>query len=70
MMLTLFITDIVTYLQLMIMNTNPANNLTFRLQQLDLLFFVFLIQMVVVCLLIWVIIFILNYIHLKNRYLL
>lgn len=48
MMLTLFITDIVTYLQLMIMNTNPANNLTFRLQQLDLLFFVFLIQMVVV----------------------
>lgn len=45
MLLTVMITDFVTYLQLMIMNTNPANSLTFKLQQFDLLLIVFVIQM-------------------------
>lgn len=39
------ITDIVTNIQLSIMNTNPANNLTFTIANVGLLIFVFAVQM-------------------------
>ncbi|CAM4218033.1 sugar transferase [Erysipelothrix inopinata] len=42
------LTDIVTYIQLMIMNTNPHNNQTFRIEQLDILLYVILMQVVVI----------------------
>lgn len=41
-------TDFVSYLQLMIMNTNPNNNHSFRLEQLDLLLIVLLIQIIAI----------------------
>lgn len=48
MMLAVFITDSITYLQLMIMNTNPRNNIDFKLEHFDLFFYVFLIQLLAV----------------------
>lgn len=39
-----FMTDIITYIQLMIMNTNPNNNPFFRLDDLDLLLWVMILQ--------------------------
>lgn len=40
------ITDIVTYIQLSIMNTNAANNLTFKLENLGLLVIVIFLQII------------------------
>lgn len=40
------ITDLVTYIQLSIMNTNPANNLTFKLENLGLLIVVIGLQII------------------------
>lgn len=40
------ITDIVTYIQLSIMNTNPANNLTFQLENIGLLAVVIFLQVI------------------------
>ena len=42
--LAIAITDVVTYIQLSIMNTNPANNLTFQLENLGLLVVVMVLQ--------------------------
>ena len=42
--LAIAITDVVTYIQLSIMNTNPANNLTFQLENLGLLIGVMVLQ--------------------------
>lgn len=44
MTLGVLITDLITYIQLMIMNTNPANNIQFKFEHFDLFFYVFLIQ--------------------------
>ena len=40
------ITDVVTYIQLSIMNTNAANNLTFRLENIGLLSIVIVLQII------------------------
>ena len=48
MMLAVLITDIITYLQLMIMNTNPDNNIQFKFEHLDLFVIVFIIQMIII----------------------
>ena len=48
MTLSIFFTDIITYLQLNIMNTNSANNQRFRLENLDLLAIVFILQFIVI----------------------
>lgn len=48
LMLATLITDVVTYLQLSIMNTNAANNTTFRLESVSLLALVILIQFILV----------------------
>lgn len=50
MMLAVLITDVITYLQLMIMNTNPANNIQFKFEHLDLFLSVFIIQMLLIAL--------------------
>ncbi len=42
------LTDIVTYIQLMVMNTNPHNNQTFRIEQLDILLYVILMQVIII----------------------
>ena len=47
MALAVFMTDVLTYIQLMIMNTNPYNNIVFQIQDLDLLLYVFLIQLLI-----------------------
>lgn len=44
----MLVTDIATYTQLMIMNTNLHNNTSFRLEQLDLLLYVYLLQVVLI----------------------
>lgn len=44
------ITDVVTYIELMIMNTNAANNLKFEFESIGHLFFVFILQMAVIAL--------------------
>ncbi|MCR5302867.1 MAG: exopolysaccharide biosynthesis polyprenyl glycosylphosphotransferase [Lachnospiraceae bacterium] len=49
--ITVIITDLVTYLELSIMKTNEANNPTFRLENIGILFLVFIIQILLVCLL-------------------
>lgn len=46
--LTVIMTDLVTYLELSIMKTNEANNTTFRLENIGILFLVFVIQILVV----------------------
>ncbi len=46
--LAVIFTDIVTYLELSIMKTNEANNTTFRLENIGILFTVFLIQIVLI----------------------
>ncbi|CAM3562947.1 sugar transferase [Erysipelothrix urinaevulpis] len=43
-MLAVLITDVITYLQLMIMNTNPSNNVYFQIEHVDLFLIVFMIQ--------------------------
>lgn len=43
--LAIVITDIASYIQLSIMNTNPANNLTFQLENLGLLVVVVIVQL-------------------------
>ncbi len=48
--ITLIITDLVTYLELSIMKTNEANNTTFRLENIGILFAVFAIQIIVIIL--------------------
>ena len=48
MSLSVFFTDIITYLQLCVMNTNTANNQTFRLENIDSLFIVFVLQLIVI----------------------
>ena len=48
--ITLIITDLVTYLELTIMKTNEANNTTFRLENVGILFLVFVIQILVIML--------------------
>ena len=48
--ITLIITDLVTYLELTIMKTNEANNTTFRLENIGILFLVFVIQILVIML--------------------
>jgi len=47
-MLAVLITDFVTYLQLMIMNTNPSNNIKFKIEHFDLFIIVFVIQLVLI----------------------
>ena len=44
----IILTDILTYLQLMIMNTNPFNNPVFKLEQLDTLLIVIVIQILII----------------------
>ncbi len=46
--ITIIITDLVTYLELSIMKTNEANNTTFRLENIGILFLVFAIQILVI----------------------
>ena len=48
MTLSTFFTDIITYLQLCIMNTNSANNQTFKFEHLGVLCMVFIMQFVVI----------------------
>lgn len=48
LMLATMITDVVTYLQLSIMNTNAANNATFRLESVGLLICVVFLQFVII----------------------
>lgn len=48
MSLSVMFTDIITYLQLCVMNTNTANNQTFRLENLGSLFLVFALQIIVI----------------------
>ena len=48
--ITLIITDLVTYLELSIMKTNEANNTTFRLENIGILFLVFIIQILIIIL--------------------
>lgn len=48
--ITVIITDLVTYLELSIMKTNEANNTTFKLENIGILFLVFIIQILIVCL--------------------
>lgn len=49
--ITVIITDLVTYLELSIMKTNEANNTTFKLENIGILFLVFAIQIFIICLL-------------------
>ncbi len=49
--IALIMTDLVTYLELSIMKTNEANNTTFRLENIGILFLVFIIQIFIVCIL-------------------
>ncbi len=49
--ITLFITDLITYLELSIMKTNEANNTTFKLENIGILFLVIVIQILIICLL-------------------
>lgn len=44
--LAVIVTDIVTYLELSIMNTNPANNNTFKIEFVDILMLVMVVQVV------------------------
>ncbi|MCR5591845.1 MAG: exopolysaccharide biosynthesis polyprenyl glycosylphosphotransferase [Lachnospiraceae bacterium] len=46
--ITLIITDLITYLELSIMKTNEANNTTFKLENIGILFLVFIIQIIVI----------------------
>ncbi len=48
MSLSVFFTDIITYIMLCIMNTNDANNQTFKLENLDLLALVFVLQFIII----------------------
>lgn len=48
MSLSIFFTDLITYLQLNIMNTNSANNQRFRFENIDLFFIVFVLQFIVI----------------------
>lgn len=48
MSLSTFFTDAITYLQLCVMNTNAANNQTFRLEDFDLLILVFVLQFIMI----------------------
>lgn len=48
MSLSTALTDIVTYLILCIMNTNAANNQTFKLENLHLLLIVFILQFIII----------------------
>ncbi len=48
--ITLIFTDLVTYLELSIMKTNEANNTTFRLENIGILFLVFGIQILIIML--------------------
>ena len=47
--ITVIITDLITYLELSIMKTNEANNTTFRLENFGILFLVFAIQIILIC---------------------
>ena len=46
--LATIITDVVTYVQLSIMNTNPANNLTLQFENIGALFIVGLAQVIII----------------------
>ena len=46
--LATIITDVVTYIQLSVMNTNPANNQSLKFEDIGLLFVVILVQLVVI----------------------
>lgn len=48
MSLSTALTDIVTYLMLCIMNTNAENNQSFKLENLHLLLFVFILQFIII----------------------
>ena len=48
--ITVIFTDLVTYLELSIMKTNEANNTTFRLENIGILFLVFIIQILAIML--------------------
>lgn len=48
MSLSVFFTDIITYIMLCIMNTNAANNQTFKLENLHLLVLVFVLQFILI----------------------
>lgn len=48
--ITVIITDLITYLELSIMKTNEANNTTFKLENFGILFLVFVIQIIIICL--------------------
>lgn len=47
--LATFITDLVTYIQLSIMNTNKDNNPTFKLENIGLFILAFVLQTIVIC---------------------
>ncbi len=46
--LATIITDVVTYIQLSVMNTNPANNASLKFEDIGLLFVVILVQLVII----------------------
>ena len=64
-MLATVITDIITYLQLCIMNTNIANNTQFRLDDLEYLLYVIIVQFVSV----YCMTFFGNYVSISSMYL-
>ena len=49
--ITVIITDLITYLELSIMKTNEANNTTFRLENIGILFLVIAVQILIICIL-------------------
>lgn len=46
--LATFFTDVITYVQLCIMNTNSANNQTFKFEDLDILLIVYVLQLIMI----------------------
>ena len=51
--ITVIFTDLITYLELSIMKTNEANNPTFRLENIGILFLVFALQIIIILLMSW-----------------
>nr|BCB22770.1 sugar transferase [Erysipelothrix tonsillarum] len=48
MTIAVVLADVVTYIQLMVLNTNPHNNQIFRIEQLDILFYTIVLQFVII----------------------
>lgn len=46
--IAIILTDLATFFQLMVMNTNPNNNHQFKIEQVDLLFYTIVIQIIII----------------------